>query len=120
MTGIVIDLQALITIPFQLSDNVVRNIEFVVDTGFSGFLTLPVNIVEDLKLPYIHGMQAFLADHSTVDLDVHSARILWDGSAIEVRVLAMGQRPLLGTGLLYGHELLAQFTENGLVAAEKI
>lgn len=35
-----------------------------------------------------------------------------------VRVLAMGQRPLLGTVLLKGTKLLAQFTDRGVVTVD--
>ena len=37
-----------------------------------------------------------------------------------VNVLATGERPLLGTALLKGNELVVQFEESGLVTIEPL
>lgn len=63
-------------------------------------------------------MQANLADNSQVMLPVHKAIILWDGEEREVRVLATGRRPLVGTALLGDYELVIQFIEGGLVTID--
>ncbi len=60
------------------------------------------------------------ADNSEVILPVHQASILWNGEEKEVRVLATGRRPLLGTALLEEYELVIQFTEGGLVTIEDL
>jgi hypothetical protein len=46
--------------------------------------------------------------------------IIWNGEEREIRVLATGRRPLLGTALLDGHELVVQFTEGGLVTIDEL
>ena len=38
----------------------------------------------------------------------------------EVRVFATGRRPLAGTALLNGYELVIQFTEGGLVTIDEL
>jgi predicted aspartyl protease len=53
-------------------------------------------------------------------LAVHEAIILWNGEEREIRVLATGRRPLLGTALLEEHELVVQFTEGGLVTIDEL
>lgn len=60
-------------------------------------------------------MEANLANDILIRTDVHVATIVWEGREIDVLVLAMGRRPLLGTALLAGKELLAQFVDDGLV-----
>lgn len=55
-----------------------------------------------------------------MELIVYGATILWHGEEREVRVLATGKRPLLGTALLEGSELVAQFAETGLVTVEPL
>lgn len=60
-----------------------------------------------------------MADNSEVILPVHEAIILWNGEEREVRVLATGRRPLLGTALLEECELVIQFTEGGLVTIDE-
>ena len=95
-------------------------VEFVVDTGFIGFLTLPPAAIAALRFPFIRRIAANLAHDSTIHVSVHAAAIIWDGEEREVEVLATGSRPLLGTLLLDGHGLTVRFTEGGLVPVESL
>jgi predicted aspartyl protease len=65
-------------------------------------------------------MYANLADNSNILLPVHQATIVSNGEEREVNVLATGRLPLLGRALLNEHELVIQFTENGLVTIEEL
>lgn len=69
---------------------------------------------------YLEDVSANLADDSEVPLPVYVATILWNGVERDVRVLAMGKRPLLGTALLDGRELVAQFAEGGVVTVDNL
>ena len=120
MTGRVSLLHALLPVPFRLPGQPDLTIEFVVDTGFTGYLTLPPTAVTVLGLPYLEDIPATLATDDEVALPVHAATIVWNDVEREVRVLATGKRPLLGTALLDGQELLAQFTEGGSVTIEDL
>jgi predicted aspartyl protease len=51
---------------------------------------------------------------------VHAATILWNGSEQDVEIIATGERPLLGTELLDGHELVIQFSEGGHVSIDAL
>ncbi|MEH2082045.1 MAG: clan AA aspartic protease [Nostoc sp.] len=95
-------------------------IEFVIDTGFTEFLSLPPTAVTLLGFPFIYDMYANLADNSNVILPVHQATIIWNGEEREVNVLATGRLPLLGTALLDEHEIVIQFTQEGLVTIEEL
>jgi clan AA aspartic protease len=77
-------------------------IEFVVDTGFNGYLTLPPAAVTALGLPFLYHIFANFADDRSEQVAVHEARIRWHEAEREVEVLATGRRPLLGTLLLLG------------------
>lgn len=68
MTGRVVALHILLSIPFRLADQPGISIEFVVDTGFTGDLTLPLDAVESLGLDYIESIPANLATDDEVDL----------------------------------------------------
>jgi clan AA aspartic protease len=92
----------------------------VIDTGFTDFLCLPLEVVSILGLPFEYNMRANLADNSNVVLPVHTATILWNAEERDVRVLATAARPLLGTALLDGYELVVQFTEGGRVTIEEL
>ena len=120
MKGRVEELHALLPITFRLPDKPDFTIEFVVDTGYTGYLTLPLAAVKLLDLSFEYDLPANLADDSEVLVSVYSANIMWNGAERMVRVLAMGKRPLLGTAMLEGNELLIQFAESGLVTLEQL
>ncbi len=54
MTGCVENLHALLPVTFRLSNPPDLTIEFVVDTGFTGFLLLPPGAVAAMGLLLIH------------------------------------------------------------------
>jgi clan AA aspartic protease len=108
--------QALLDVTFRLLGRPDLAIEFVIDTGFAGHLTLPAMAVQALQLPSRSEITATLADDSVISVNVYTARIVWNAVERTVDVLATGARPLLGTLLLDGHELTVHFTEGGLVS----
>jgi predicted aspartyl protease len=75
-TGNVVNLHALVSVTFRLSSSPDLSLEFVVDTGFVGYLTLPVAAVQTMGLPYLFDTRANLADDSEVKMPVYGATIL--------------------------------------------
>lgn len=120
MTGNVSARQAELPVTFRLPGRPDLTLSFVVDTGFAGSLTLPPDAVSALGLRYLARLPANLADDSSVLVGMYEATIVWDGVERQVQVLAMGRRPLLGTGLLDGYALGVHFTEGGLVAVTRL
>lgn len=118
--GIMTDRHPTVSVVFHLPNGLELSIEFVIDTGFTDYLCLPLEAVILLGLPFQYAMAANLADNSEIILPVHEALILWNGAEREVRVLATGRRPLLGTALLDHHELIIQFTQGGLVTIDEL
>ncbi|MEI6430817.1 MAG: clan AA aspartic protease [bacterium] len=114
--GVVRELQARVQVTFRLPGQPDFAIECVVDTGFAGALTLPPHAISMLGLPFFQEIDANLANDADVKTSVHIATIFWEGEEIEVAVLAMGRRPLLGTALLENKRLSADFTEEGEVS----
>ncbi len=120
ISGIVTDRHATVALTFLLSNNSSIPIEFVIDTGFTGELCLPLEAVALMGLTFRHDTPANLADNSEVLLPVYEAIILWDSEEREILVLATGRRPLMGTALLDEQELVIQFTEGGLVTIDEL
>lgn len=120
MIGSVESNHAIIPICFRTPNHPEFRIKAVIDTGFAGYLTLPMTAISEMELPFIRRIPANLADDSTIVLDVYMASIIWNDTLIEVEVLATGQRPLVGTLLLEGYELSVQFTEGRMVNIEII
>lgn len=118
--GTVVGLQARMGIIVRLEGNPDVEIQFVVDTGFEGFLTLPPDVVVKLDLPYVAKIQANLADNSKVTTNAYALKIIWNGVERDVIVLAMGRRPLIGTALLEDFHLSIDFYEGGTVLVDEI
>ena len=113
--GTVSDLHALMPVTLRIPGQPDLTVEFVIDTGFDGALSLPQAAVSAMKLPFFEDIRANLANDSDVMLPVHVATIIWQGLLITVRVLATGRRPLFGTALLAGQRLSIDFEQNGSV-----
>ncbi len=107
--------EAIVTIHLQGSEGRTREIEAVVDTGYSGFLTLPPGLVDELGLPFAYMGQAFLANDAEVDFDVHYATVLWDGQPRDIEADATGSTPLVGMLLLERHNLNIEVERGGRV-----
>lgn len=92
----------------------------LVDTGFTGHLTLPPASVDALSLPFVGSVESVLVDGSLVLEDFCTARVLWHGEERPVRILVVEATPLLGMALLSGSELRARVEEGGYVLVEKL
>ncbi len=115
MNGLFLDHHAIINISFRVQENdafQTIDIEFIIDTGFSGYLALPVAAVQALELPAVRVATAHLADGSEKQVDVYEAEIFWHGILRKADVFAMGDVPLLGTLLLEGCELNIRFADH--------
>ena len=95
-------------------------VEAVVDTGFTGHLTLPRATVDALGLPIIGSAESILADGSLVMEDVCLARVLWHSGERPVRVLVADATPLLGMALMRGSELRVECVGGGEVSVERL
>ena len=120
MTGSVRNLQACLSIPLQQPDGKTTAVEFVVDTGFEGALSLPEETVAAMGLIFELELDSILADGSAVATRVYSATIRWEGRPVEVAILALGERPLLGTALLEGCDLQIGFYDGGIVTILRV
>jgi clan AA aspartic protease len=56
------------------------DVHAVIDTGFSGWLSLPYVQVAQLGLPFRRRGRALLADGSETIFDVYEGMVLWDGN----------------------------------------
>lgn len=91
-------------------------VETVVDTGFTGYLTLRPETVELLRLPIIGSAESILADGSIAVEEVCLAVVLWHGAEKPIRALVADATPLLGMSLLRGSELRVEARDDGAVS----
>ena len=104
----------------NLSGNREERVEMVVDTGFTGHLTLRPEIVERLSLPMVGSAESILADGSTVIEDFCLARVVWHGAPRSARTLVADAVPLLGMALLPGNELRIVAEPGGEVIVHRL
>lgn len=105
--------EAIVHIPVRSHEGREQPIEAVIDTGFNGHLTLPPHLIESFGLPFLRNGRAVLGDGSSVTFNIHEAVILWNGQPRRIPVDAADTEPLLGMGLLDGHELNVQVMNGG-------
>ncbi len=107
--------EAIVSLSVQGPEGRTRDIEAVVDTGYSGFLTLPTALVAELGLPFAYIGRAFLANDDEVRFDVHDVTVLWDGQPRHIKADVTGSTPLVGMLLLDKHDLNIQVRTGGRV-----
>ena len=110
--------EAVISLPLRGPTEQTREIEVVIDTGYSGFLTLPPTLVEELGLPFQHRGRAFLANGSVEAFNIHDVTVLWDGMPRDIEADAVGPTPLAGMLLLDSHSLYVEIEDGGRVIIE--
>jgi clan AA aspartic protease len=114
------DLEATTRLKVQGPGNASRETEAVIDTGFSGFLTLPPGVIGALGLPWLCRQEGILADGSIHVFDVYVGTIVWDGRPWQVEIEAADAQPLIGMALMHGYELRVQVITGGDVAIAAI
>jgi clan AA aspartic protease len=97
-----------------------RHIQAVVDTGFTGNLTLPRRLISRLGLPWHSFDRSVLADGSECLFDVFVADVLWDGHRRRILVDEADAEPLLGMRLMNGYELRMQIRRNGRITLKRL
>lgn len=112
--------EPVISIRVLGGDEIETEIDAVVDTGFTGELTLPVDVIESLALVPAGSRDATLADDHTVDVAAYDAEVLWHERVVRIEALAMGGTPLIGMELLDGSELRVEATPGGRVRIEEL
>jgi clan AA aspartic protease len=90
-----------------------REVQAIVDTGFSGMLVLPERLVAELGLRPLRTIQGSLADGSVTLVSLFAGQLMWFGRVRVVEVVAAGSLPLVGVHLLSGFSLAADFVPQG-------
>ena len=113
------ELDPKVIIEFGNGISSLQSIEVVVDTGFSGELALPPELIQSLGLDYIDDVSVALADRQARPVQAYDGVVAWQGRSREVMVLDMGSEPLLGMALLLGSRLTVSCRPNGPVVIEE-
>ena len=96
------DLQAIVPL-VVLHKAKTETIEFLVDTGFTGFLALPPSLVRTLGLSAIDIQRGMTADGRVGYFETIDVCILWHNQPKVLRAQVLDE-PLIGTRLLRSHQ----------------
>ena len=111
--------EAIVSVDIAGSDWGFRSLEVVVDTGYTGWVSLPAPIIRELGLQYTMTRSTILADGQAVATATYAARMLWHGQPLDVWVQEMNNKPTIGTDLLYQCHLAIDLWDGGAVAIEE-
>ena len=109
-------LEAIVPLRVRGPGGIELDLKAVLDSGYTGSLTLSAETIAALALVRQSGGMAMLADRSTRPFDIFAAEVAWDGGWRPVLVTAVGGETLLGMRLLRGRELRIEVEPGGTVA----
>ena len=96
------------------------SVTVVIDTGYTGWLTLPPAQVAALRLSFNRFGRAALADGTEIAFSVYDAGIIWDGQLRQIQVDEVDAEPLVGMSLMQGYKLTVEDITGGLVTLERL
>ena len=87
----------------------------MIDTDFTGFVTLPPSLVAELGLVFMGTSETTLADGSEVSFHAYDVTVLWKGQPRDVLIDQADTTPLVGMLLLDRHNLNIDVESGGRV-----
>jgi len=95
-------------------------VEFIVDTGFDGEMSLPYEDASRLRSENPGKVLAEMANGQFVEVDYCEIVLDWDDEPRRTQVLIMDGAPLIGVVLLGGLRLTVDFVPRGDVSTEPL
>jgi clan AA aspartic protease len=107
--------EAVITLTVLGTNQQRQEIKAVVDTGYTGFLTLPSSVIATLELTWYMQQECIIGDGSTSMFNLYEASAIWDGQIRTIEINESETSPLVGMSLIEGYELNIQALAGGSV-----
>jgi clan AA aspartic protease len=92
-----------------------KSVKAIIDTGFTGDLTLPKNVIDELGFTLRGFQRVILGDGSIQYFEMFVGVVIWDGQMREVEINAAETDSLVGMGLLEDYKLEIEARPNGEV-----
>jgi clan AA aspartic protease len=120
-TGVVnAQLEACLRVRLRGPSGQILRVNAVIDTGYNGSLTLPPALIAQLGLPWHRRGRAILADGSASVYDIYAGIVVWERRQRAIPIDEVNTTPLVGTALLAGHQLTADFRPPGKVTIKRL
>ena len=110
--------EAVVTLAVRGPAGQTTEIDAVIDTGFTGVLTLPPALVSELGLPFVTRGRATLANGSEDFFDIYEVAVLWESQLRYVLADAADTTPLLGMALLDSRSMYVEVERGGRVVIQ--
>ncbi|MCY4530404.1 MAG: hypothetical protein OXD46_15415 [Chloroflexi bacterium] len=114
------DQQALVSVDLVDSNGLLQPIEVILDTGFTGYLTLPTDSIQELGLPSVGRRTFELANGGLFEFEAFLAAESWHGRLRDAIVLQSNSAPLLGMTPLWGSRVTVDALADGQVTIEEL
>ncbi len=109
------DLEPRLNLRLRGQEGLLYVVDALVDTGYSGEISLLISVAERLGSVRGLGGRIVLADGTSITYDSYNVDFEWLGSYRRVTASAMGDDVVIGMGLLYRHALMIEATVGGAV-----
>lgn len=110
------NLLATISVSVNGPTGIAEPVDAAIDTGFTGFLTMPADVIRRLQLKFAGFGSAQLADGSASTFRRFEASVRFGMAIVDVLVLESKGGPLLGMSMLKGHRLTIDVVQGGAVS----
>jgi predicted aspartyl protease len=112
--------EVTVRLPLRNAAGQEQEVEAVLDTGYTGSLTLPPSLIATLGLTWNSRGSAILANGAVEPFDIYAATVVWDGAPRRILISAIDTAPLLGMALPVGHDLRVRVVAGGPVEIEAV
>lgn len=102
------------------ADGRAATIEARIDTGFSDDVTLPRAVIDRLRLQRVDRSNFRIGNNETTTFNTYTATMRWHDHMLQVMVVESEVPPVIGVGLLWGHNLSVDFRHGGVVSITEL
>ena len=113
-------LEAVAPVPVMNRNGQFQPFEFILDTGFDGFLALPPELIQRLGLEPAESVFVTFANGRRELWNAWECRILWHDLPRDIVIFESRGETLLGMALLEGSQVNIQVRIDGAVIIEEL
>ena len=113
-------LEAWTTVSVMDADGDPQQCDFIVDTGFTGWLTPPEAEIRRLGLIKAGTLYSIIASGNEEEFEYYETSVLWHGQLHEIEVFQSMDQALLGMELLEGSRVTVEAWDGGNVIIEEV
>lgn len=112
-------LEAWVAVSVIDANGAPQQCDVIVDTGFTGWLTLPEAEIRRLGLVRAGSRYSVIASGNEAEFDYYETSVLWHGRLHEIEVFQSIDQPLLGMELLEGSRVAVDAWDGGDVTIQE-